>query len=102
VIDMDGTVVYASRYRNTRRIVEAIAGVLRSHGGVRLLPVEEAAAAGIAARRRRSGARVVEPEGSFLVTRQGPELEPGQLERAVAWAETVAAATASARAPARA
>lgn len=47
------------------------------------------AAAGIARRLRRAGARVVTPEESFFVTRE-PSLEPGELERAAAWAASVA------------
>jgi flavodoxin len=47
------------------------------------------AAAGIAKRLRQEGARMMEPEGSFLVSRK-PELEPGELERASAWALTLA------------
>jgi menaquinone-dependent protoporphyrinogen IX oxidase len=43
------------------------------------------AAAGIAERLRQEGARPLEPEGSFLVSRK-PELEPGELERASGWA----------------
>jgi flavodoxin len=47
------------------------------------------AATGIARRLRRAGARVVTPEESFFVTRE-PSLEPGELERAAAWAASVA------------
>jgi flavodoxin len=47
------------------------------------------AAAGIAERLRREGARLMEPEGSFLVSRK-PELETGEVERASAWALTLA------------
>jgi len=48
------------------------------------------AAAAIARRLRRLGAHVVDPEGSFLVTRQSPVLLPGELERARAWAGALA------------
>lgn len=58
------------------------------------------AAAAIARRLRRLGARVVHPEGSFLVTRNNPALEPGELERASAWAATLAEVAAPERAAA--
>ncbi|HXM54469.1 MAG TPA: flavodoxin domain-containing protein [Candidatus Dormibacteraeota bacterium] len=157
---MNSTVLYGSRYGNTRRVAEAVAGVLRRQGEVRLLPVEEAAgslsratdllvvggpteghamtpavaecldqlasaglhgvpaaafdtrlrwprrlsgsaASDIAARLRRAGAQVLEPEGSFLVTMRGPALRPGELERAEAWAASIATAAARHAAPAR-
>jgi flavodoxin len=47
------------------------------------------AAAGIAERLRREGARLMEPEGSFLVSRK-PELETGEVEKASAWGLTLA------------
>jgi flavodoxin len=50
------------------------------------------AAAAIARQLRRLGAHVIHPEGSFIVTRHGPGLEPGELERARAWATTLAEA----------
>ena len=50
------------------------------------------AAEGIAERLRADGAEVIVPPESFIVTRK-PELEPGELERAAAWAATVADAT---------
>lgn len=51
------------------------------------------AADGIAKRLAEKGARVIGPQGSFLVTNE-PELEPGEVERAKAWAATMAAAVA--------
>lgn len=39
---MNSIVVYGSRFGNTQRVAEAIAGVLRERGDVRLLPAEEA------------------------------------------------------------
>jgi len=50
------------------------------------------AADGIAERLRADGATLIVPPESFMVTRK-PELEPGELERAAAWAATVADAT---------
>ena len=50
------------------------------------------AAAAIARRLRRLGARVIHPEGSFIVTRPNPALEPGELQRARAWAAALAGA----------
>ena len=155
---MNSTVVYASRYGNTRRIAEAVADVLRTRGDVRLLQVEGlaalpggtdllvvggpteghgmtpevgrcldrlgaagllgttaaafdtrlhwprwlsgSAAADIARRLRRAGASVLEPEGSFLVTMREPALEPGELERAMEWAQALAETAAPAAAPA--
>jgi flavodoxin len=47
------------------------------------------AAADITERLRQLGARVIAPEGSFIVTRE-PRLEPGELERAAAWATSLA------------
>lgn len=49
------------------------------------------AAAGIGRRLRRAGARVIAPEESFFVTKQ-PTLEPGEMERAAAWAASLAGA----------
>ena len=46
----------------------------------------------IAARLRAAGARLVVPQESFIVSMK-PRLEPGELERAPAWAATLAAAT---------
>jgi hypothetical protein len=37
------------------------------------------------------GAKVVVPEESFLVSGKLPVLEPGELERAAAWAASLAA-----------
>lgn len=56
------------------------------------------AAADITQRLRQLGARVIAPEGSFIVTRE-PRLEPGELERAAAWATSLAE-TSEATAPA--
>jgi flavodoxin len=47
------------------------------------------AAHGIAKRLREMGARVIEPEGSFIVSTE-PTLLPGELERAREWAAAVA------------
>jgi flavodoxin len=49
------------------------------------------AADGIAKRLAGKGARVIGPQGSFLVT-NAPELEPGEVERAREWAVSVARA----------
>ncbi|TMC06202.1 MAG: flavodoxin family protein [Chloroflexi bacterium] len=57
------------------------------------------AAAAIATRLRRLGASVIVPEGSFIVTMKGPALEPGELERAAAWAAALADAATAALAP---
>jgi hypothetical protein len=46
----------------------------------------------IAARLRAAGARLVVPQESFIVSMK-PRLEPGELERAPAWAATLVAAT---------
>jgi flavodoxin len=54
------------------------------------------AAAAIARTLRRHGARVIGPEGSFIVTMRGPALEPGELERATSWAAALAEATSAA------
>jgi flavorubredoxin len=148
---MNSIVIYGSRFGNTQRVAEAIAGVLRERGDVRLLPAEEASAvvphAGdllvvggpteghtwtpavreylealrphglrgvkaaafdtrvgwpqwlsgsasypIARKLTRLGARIITPEGSFLVSRQNPALLPGELERARAWAVALAEA----------
>jgi flavodoxin len=48
------------------------------------------AAERIADRAREFGAEIVGPAGSFLVKGKTPELEPGELDRATAWADTVA------------
>jgi flavodoxin len=39
---VNSIVIYGSRLGNTRKVAEAIAGVLRERGDVRLLPAEEA------------------------------------------------------------
>lgn len=49
----------------------------------------------IAARLRAAGARLLVPQESFIVSMK-PALEPGELERAPAWAATLAAAMAPA------
>jgi flavodoxin len=41
---MNSIVIYGSRFGNTQRVAEAIAGVLCERGDVRLLPAEEASA----------------------------------------------------------
>jgi flavodoxin len=52
------------------------------------------ASSGVARKLRRAGARLIVPEESFFVHNQTgaeqPELEPGELERATAWAESLA------------
>jgi flavodoxin len=140
---MKSGVIYGSHTGNTREIAEAIAAVLRAHGPVELLSIEEAhgvptgldmlligapteahgvpkdmaafldglpadavvnvaaaafdtrvswpkflsgsAGAGIEQRLREAGARIVSPAESFIVS-TAPELKPGELERASAWA----------------
>lgn len=52
------------------------------------------AAGGIAARLAAKGARIIAPNGSFIVT-TGPELEPGELERAEAWGTALGEALGS-------
>jgi len=52
------------------------------------------AAVGIAKRLRSAGARLAAPPESFLVTKK-PELEPGELRRAAAWAASVADSVAA-------
>ena len=59
------------------------------------------AATGITARLRQAGARVIGPEASFTVAGKYPVLQPGELERATAWAAMLAAQVES-RAPAEA
>ncbi len=48
------------------------------------------AAVGITKKLRRAGAGVVLPEASFIVVGGTPALAPGELERAVAWAASLA------------
>jgi flavodoxin len=52
------------------------------------------AGSGVARKLRRAGARLIVPEESFFVKSQAdseqPELEPGELERAAVWAESLA------------
>lgn len=48
------------------------------------------AAAGITKKLHGAGARVVLPEASFIVVGGTPSLAPGELERAVAWAASLA------------
>lgn len=48
------------------------------------------AAAGITKKLRSAGARIVLPEASFIVVGGTPSLAPGELERAVAWAASLA------------
>jgi len=60
------------------------------------------AATGIEAHLRRAGAKVISEEGSFIVKGKQPELEAGELDRAHAWGEDLAARiTSLAAAPAR-
>jgi flavodoxin len=49
------------------------------------------AGTGILERLRRAGARAIAPEESFFVSGKLPVLEPGELERAAAWAASLAA-----------
>ncbi len=49
------------------------------------------AGTGIEKRLRQAGARVIAPEVSFFVSGKLPVLDPGELERASAWAATLAA-----------
>jgi flavodoxin len=48
------------------------------------------AGAGIIARLRQAGAKVIDAEASFVVAGKYPVLEPGELERATAWAAALA------------
>lgn len=48
------------------------------------------AGAGITTRLRQSGAQVIAPEMSFFVAGKYPVLEPGEVERATAWAASMA------------
>ena len=48
------------------------------------------AATGIAGKLREAGARVMAPEASFIVVGKYPELRSGELERAAAWASSLA------------
>jgi len=59
------------------------------------------AAVGITRKLRQAGARVIAPAESFFVAgtarragKEGPELEPGEMERAVAWAVSLLASLA--------
>jgi flavodoxin len=142
-------IVVSSHKGNTRRIAEAIAEQLKSHGSSEVVPVEGAASSierdvdlllvgspteghgmtpemrayldslsvgtvrdravaafdtrlawprilsgsaadGISSKLSRLGAQVIDPAGSFIVS-AAPELQPGELERAREWAESVAA-----------
>jgi flavodoxin len=70
----------------------AFAGALGAAFDTRIrLPrwLSGSAAAGISRRLRRAGARLVAPEESFFVTKQ-PALEAGEVERAAAWAASLA------------
>jgi flavodoxin len=53
------------------------------------------AASGIAQRLRQARARVIAPEVSFFVGGKLPALEPGEVERAAAWAASLAATVES-------
>jgi flavodoxin len=146
---MNSLVIYGSRYGNTRKVAEAIAGELGKHGAVRVVSAEEApamvpeqtdlvvvggpteghrvtepvatlfdriskglkeknaagfdtrlrwpewlsgsAGKGIVQRLHQAQARVIAPEASFLVSGNPPVLEPGELERAAAWAASLVA-----------
>jgi flavodoxin len=48
------------------------------------------AASSIAARLSEAGARVIAPEGSFVVAGKFPALQPGELKRATEWAAALA------------
>jgi flavorubredoxin len=146
---MESLVVCDSRFGNTKKVAEAVAEGLRSHGPVRLLALDRllsqdlgtvdmlfvggptqahgisprmrqfldalkirpatgsvavtfdtryrmpkaisgSAAKAIARRLRRMGVRIFAPPESFFVTREGPELERGETQRAAAWAEGLA------------
>ncbi len=153
---MKTIVIYASRYGNTRKVAEAIAGALQLRGSALVLeaddmpaylpdgtdlvivggPTEQhgmteamtrlfsrlgpdalagiraaafdtrlrwprwlsgSAGAGIARKLREAGASVIAPEESFFIRgalgtggRDTAELESGELERAAAWAVSVA------------
>jgi flavorubredoxin len=146
---MESLVVYDSKFGNTKKVAEAVADGLRSHGPVRLLGLDRllpqelgmvdmlfiggptqahaisarmrqfldalkitpargsvavtfdtryrmpsaisgSAAKTIARRLRRMGVRIFAPPESFFVTREGPELERSELERARAWAAKLA------------
>jgi flavodoxin len=153
---MNSIVIYASRYGNTQKIAEAIAGELRTYGSTGLVAAEEAPATlppgtdlvviggptevhgmtkalaevfdhfapeallGVAAaafdtrlrggrwltgsagasassKLRHAGVRLIAPAESFFVKNkagaekdEGPELEPGELERARQWAAALA------------
>lgn len=52
------------------------------------------AATAIATRLRQLGARVIEPDGRFIVAGRPPALVPGELDRAMEWAAALAAVAA--------
>jgi flavodoxin len=56
------------------------------------------AALGITKRLRAAGARVIAPAESFIVTTKPVALEPGEAERATAWATLLAASVAASQA----
>ena len=146
---METLVVYDSKFGNTRKIAEAVADGLSTHGPVRLLGLDKlppkalgtvdllvvggptqahgisarmrqfvdsletrsttsmaaatfdtrfrmpaaisgSAAKTIARKLRRAGVRMFASPESFFVTRGVPALEPGETDRAAAWAKSVA------------
>jgi len=151
-------IVVSSHKGNTRRIADAIAEQLKSHGSSEVVPVEAAASAvardvdllfvgspteghgmtpemrayldslsvgtvrdrpvaafdtrlawprilsgsaadNISSKLARLGAQVIDPAGSFIVS-AAPELQPGEIERAREWAESVAAQAGKVAVPA--
>lgn len=165
---MKTIVIYASRYGNTRKVAEAIAGAMRPRGSALLLaaddvpgylpegtdlvivggPTEQhgmteaitllferlgpdalagvsaaafdtrlrwprwlsgSAGAGISHKLRAAGARLIAPEESFFIKgamgtggRDTTELDSGELERATAWAVSLAGRVAMKTPPAHA
>jgi hypothetical protein len=84
--NVHSVIIYGSRSGNTERIATAIAFDTRLR-----LPrcLSGSAASGIGRKLRHAGARVVAPGESFFVTR-APALEEGEVERAAAWAASLA------------
>ena len=151
---MNSLVIYASHFGNTKKVAEAIAEGLRSHGPANIISIDEApsrmpagfdllvlggptealrvtppmvqfferlepgalqgvataafdtrlhmprwllgsAAVGIARRLSEAGAGMISPQESFFVAGKGPELLPGELERATAWGAMLATRAAA-------
>jgi len=80
--------------RMGRRVLQGMAGaaVDTRLRGSRMLT--GSAGSGVARKLRRAGARLIVPAESFFVrsraSSEQPELEPGELERAATWAESLA------------